>query len=417
MATQDIFENLVTDITAKVLEQVQQQAQTVIADAVNQRINGMVDSNYIMSSIEERINNAIVQFKPDQASIDNNINTLITQIVNGLSTDVNVRMNRMIQDKINEINLSDFVGEHITSKLDPEKLTYPFPNNSIDVSAVNTSNLTVTGDQIIGGVIKNFGSTGIDDQSTECRVTILDQGTVFENTLYAPRVEVKGGALIDGDLDIRGRLVESPAYEQIIEDAANLTQSRITDAVLEQHQNLVFDRIQNEGIDLSKVTFNGRVLVDGDRLVGVVNSQLRTVGTLQDLQTSGDSYLSDTMYVAGKRVGINTMDPKSALSVWDEEIEFSVKKDQRGVGRIAVERDKSLILGSNDKDNIILKSDGSTVISVLQINNMTFTTSLTPPTHGAQRGSVVFNENPTLGGPLGWISLGDARWANFGIID
>jgi len=29
----------------------------------------------------------------------------------------------------------------------------------------------------------------------------------------------------------------------------------------------------------------------------------------------------------------------------------------------------------------------------------------------------VFNSNPSLGGPLGWVSLGDARWANFGIID
>jgi len=29
----------------------------------------------------------------------------------------------------------------------------------------------------------------------------------------------------------------------------------------------------------------------------------------------------------------------------------------------------------------------------------------------------VFNANPTLGGPLGWVSLGDARWANFGLVD
>jgi hypothetical protein len=111
------------------------------------------------------------------------------------------------------------------------------------------------------------------------------------------------------------------------------------------------------------------------------------------------------------------MDPKSALSIWDEEIEFSVRKDQQGVGRISVERDKSLILGSNDKDNITLRSDGTTVIQQLQLNNMSFSTSPTPPNFDAQRGTVVFNENPSLGGPLGWVSLGNACWANFGIID
>jgi hypothetical protein len=282
---------------------------------------------------------------------------------------------------------------------------------------LNTEFLKITGDKIQGGVIKNFGSTGIDDQATECKVTILDQGTVFENTLFAPRVEVKGGALIDGDLDIQGRIVDSPAYQQLVQDVANSTRNVMTDDVLQQHQNILFERIQNEGLDLTKVTFNGRVLVDGDRLVGVVNSQLRTVGTLQDLQTSGESFLSETLYASSKRVGINTMDPKSALSVWDEEIEFSIGKIQRGVGRISVEKENSLVLGSNGKDNITLKADGSTAIPTLKLNNMTFTTASAPPSHDAEKGTVVFNENPSLGGPLGWVSLGSARWANFGIID
>jgi hypothetical protein len=417
MATQDIFNNLVKDITEQVLEQVAKQSQVVVATAINQRIDSLVDSNYINRTIEDKINNSIAQYQPDLIKIEDSIHKVVSQLGDGLSTDISVRVNKMVGDKINEIDLTSLINNQINNKINPESLKYPFPDNSIGLEAVDITGLKITGDQVSGGVIKNFGSTGIDDQATECRVTILDQGTVFENTLYTPRIEVKGGALIDGDLEIKGRIVDSPAYQQLVSDVASTTQNSITDQVLQQHQTLIFDRIQNEGIDLNKVTFNGRLLVDGDRLVGVVNSQLRTVGVLQDLQTSGDNFLSDTLYITNKRVGLNTMDPKSALSIWDEEIEFSIGKDQLGVGRIAVEREKSLILGSNNKDNITLKSDGSTVIPLLQINNMIFSTAQSPPSYSARRGTVVFNENPSIGGPLGWVSLGEARWANFGIID
>lgn len=417
MSTKDIFDNLVADITSQVLQQVQQQINPVVGEAVNQRLGALIDQNFITSAIESGIQRAVIQYQPDMSVIDENMRTLVSEMGKNLSTDLGARINKMISDKIAETDINAIVVEQINNKLSPKNNLIPFPNNSIDGAAISVANLKITGDNIIGGVIKKFGSTGIDDQATECRVTILDQGTVFENTLYAPRVEVKGGALIDGDLEIQGRIVNNSAYQQLVTDVADTAQLNITDSVLENHQNLIFERLQSEGIDLSKVTFNGRLLVDGDRLVGVVNSQLRTVGILQDLQSSGDTFLSDTMFVAGKRVGINTMDPKNALSVWDEEVEIGFGKQQRGVARIAVERDTQLVLGSNNNDNITLKTDGTTVIPKLQLNNLTISTSQSPPSYAAARGTIVFNENPSLGGPLGWVSLGDARWANFGIID
>ena len=415
--SKDIFENLVSNITEQVLQQVQQQAQGVIAEAVNQRIDNLVNSNYISSAIQERINRAVIDYQPDFSLVDSTMQTMVADMGNNMATDLNVRINKMIGDRINDIDLTSMILGQINNKLDPSITHYPFPDKSISSASLDVTGLQISGNNVEGGVITNFGSTGIDDQATECRVTILDQGTVFENTLYTPRIEVKGGAKIDGDIEIQGQFIDTPAYQQLVSATAAAAQNAITDTVLVQHQNLVFERIQNEGLDLNKVTFNGRVLVDGDRLVGVNNSQLRTVGVLQDLQSSGETLLSDTLYATSKRVGINTMDPKTALSIWDEEVEISVGKTQKGIGRIAAERESALILGSNNKDNITLRADGTTVITMLQINNMSFTTSSTPPSHSAQRGSVVFNENPTLGGPLGWVSLGDARWANFGIID
>ena len=415
--SKDIFENLVTDITEQVLQKIQQQINPAVVESVNQRLESLINTDYINKTINDRVNSAVVNFHPDMSVVEKNIEALTTQWAVLVNAELNTRVDKLIGERLNSVDLTSLITGSIDSKLDPSRQTYPFSPKSISIDAIDTATLRITGEQIDGGVIKNFGSTGIDDQATGCKVTILDQGTVFENTLYAPRVEVKGGALIDGDLDIQGEIVDGPAYRKLVQDAALAAQTDMSEDVLQRHQNVIFERIANEGIDLSKVTFNGRVLIDGDRLLGVVNSQLRTVGTLHDLQTSGDAFLSDTVFISKNRLGVNTMEPRTALSVWDEEVEIGIGKQQRGVARIAVERDTELVLGSNNNDNIRLKTDGSTVITKLQINNMMFTSSATPPSYNAAKGTVVFNENPSIGGPLGWVSLGDARWANFGIID
>lgn len=401
--SKDIFENLVTDITAQVLQQIQQQINPTVVEAVNQRLESLINTEHIHKTIDDRVNRAVINFHPDMTVVEKNIETLTTQWTNLIGAELNTRVDKLIAEKISSVDLNSLIANSIDSKLDPANRTYPFSAKSIGIDAIDTTTLRITGDQIEGGVIKGFGSTGIDDQATECRVTILDHGTVFENTLYAPKLEVKGGAVIDGDLEIQGEIVDSPAYRKLVADAALSAQTDMSEDVLQRHQNVIFERIAAEGIDLSKVTFNGKLLVDGDRLVGVVNSQLRTVGTLHDLQTSGDAFLSDTVFISKNRMGVNTMEPRTALSVWDEEVEIGIGKQQRGVARIAVERDTELVLGSNNNDNIRLKTDGSTVITRLQINNMMFTSSATPPSNNAAKGTVVFNENPSLGGPLGWV--------------
>jgi len=76
-----------------------------------------------------------------------------------------------------------------------------------------------------------------------------------------------------------------------------------------------------------------------------------------------------------------------------------------------------MILTANNKDNIILETDGSVRIDDLRIGSMRFTVGDKPPNYVSERGHVVWNTNPNLGGPLGWVCMGGANWANFGIID
>jgi hypothetical protein len=116
-------------------------------------------------------------------------------------------------------------------------------------------------------------------------------------------------------------------------------------------------------------------------------------------------------------VGINTIEPSAALSVWDDEVEITVKKKSKDTGVLGTPRSQKLILSSNGKDNVILSDDGSTQIDHLKIGAIKFTTSGTPPNFTSDRCHIVWNTNPNPGGPMGWVCLGGANWANFGIID
>ena len=184
------------------------------------------------------------------------------------------------------------------------------------------------------------------------------------------------------------------------------------------YSTLIFDKLKQDGLDLTKITLNGTEIASSNSLgSAIVNSNLQTLGELRELRVSGESLLAQTLYVTPRRVGINTIEPSAALSVWDDEIEIIAKKKSRDVGMLGTARQQKLVLTANGKDNVVLSDDGSAQIDHLKIGSMQFTTSNVPPNFVSERCHVVWNTNPNPGGPLGWICLGGANWANFGIID
>jgi hypothetical protein len=418
MPANDSFNSLIEDITGQVLQKVQENVQTVITDAVNARLNDLISQDRIHSMVSSRVELNLANYVPDLTSFEQHIKNASNIIVNQMNITADKQVSELVTSKVNSLDVNSMIEDVILSRLDTKLEHFPFKDKSVPASAIDIVGLTITGDNITGGVVTAFASTGIEDKATQCQVTVLDQGTVFENTLYAPRIEVKGGAVIDGDLTILGNITDNTAYQQLISDVSINAQAAIGPGMLDAYQDRVFERIQQEGLDLNKIKIDGQSVVEGDRLTSVVrHSQLQSLGVVRDLQTDGEALLSQTLYVSNRRVGVNTMDPNTALSVWDEEIEIGIGKQSQSIARIGTAREHTLILGSNKQDNITLTPDGVTAIPKLRLGNMLFGSSATPPHYDAPRGTVVFNEQPNLGGPLGWVSLGDARWANFGIID
>jgi hypothetical protein len=176
--------------------------------------------------------------------------------------------------------------------------------------------------------------------------------------------------------------------------------------------------IGQKGIDLKRITQDGREIINGNQLgYHITDSNLQRVGMLRDLQTQGEALLSDTLYVTGKRVGINTIEPSAVFVVWDEEVELVITKHSQDTGYVGMPRFQRLVLGANNKDNLILDTDGSVEIENLRVGNTPMSSATAIPDYNAITGTIVWNENPAQGGPVGWICLGGARWAKFGIIE
>jgi len=140
---------------------------------------------------------------------------------------------------------------------------------------------------------------------------------------------------------------------------------------------------------------------------------------LNELEVSGEALLSDVLYTTpgNKRVGINTMEPSDALTVWDQETEVVIGKHASQEGYIGTRRRQDLNIGANNKVGIKVRSDGTVSMDKLELLGRTISSGKSIPGHAAKKGDIVLNDNPTVGGYVGWVCLDGIRWAGYGKID
>jgi hypothetical protein len=127
--------------------------------------------------------------------------------------------------------------------------------------------------------------------------------------------------------------------------------------------------------------------------------------------------LANTLFAIPKKVGINTPEPNFTFDLWDQEVEIIAGKKENNVAMIGTNRDCSLIVTANGKDNIKLSTDGSTTIHKPVIAETKMLSSDVMPMYDEPLGTIAWNTKPIVGSCIGWVSLGAARWASFGKIE
>ncbi len=379
----------------------------------------MEDTTHVKPVVDTLLDNLKNSIEQEvTSSLSTIVENLVKQATENLVTSANAQISAEITQAVSKINVSQVVTDVLTQKLDGMIRSGSFPKNSIPQSSIDFAGVILSGSSICGGIVKEFSSTGIEDRASFVQLTLMDHASVFEGPVFAPELTVKGSLLVEGDLKLDGVFSDSPALDQIVERSSVRVKTMLNDDLFASFSDIIFDKIQENGLSLDKINQDGRTVLDGNKLgYHITESNLQRLGIIRDFQTVGENYLSETLYVSGHRVGVNTMDPSAAFVVWDEECEIITAKRRGDVGYIGTPRAQQLVLGSNNKENLILDTDGSVHVKELVVNNVSMTSSSTIPTVEGKLGQLVFNERPALGRYLGWVCIGGNRWASFGKVE
>lgn len=280
--------------------------------------------------------------------------------------------------------------------LKPINIQPRITEKSVKVSDLDLKQNSISGDVIDGGTITNFASTGIKDSATKKSVEITDSVTTIYN-----------------DLSIKGKI---------------------------NCEILQYNRAQVPALDvIDTVRIDGNEVLWRTRLgKSVKESYLTKVGILDNLE------VKDTFYAKDNRVGINTTVPNKTFAVKSNGVEVVIGSDD-AIGYVGTFEPRPFSIGTDDKQRIHISTDGkvtvknNTVIEGklgigiknpqedlevagnIKFQDKTFSSGTAVPTTGTwSKGSIVWNSEPDLDQPIGWVCLkggAPGHWRPFGIVN
>lgn len=322
-------------------------------------------------------------------SVNDSTQELVVAAINNLTVDpawiekietiVNQNVARKIAADLSKVDLGPIIKEHIDST----------------VRALNTN------------VFK-----GIQSLSDNVELTVLDQHVVVENQFTANTIEAVE-SLVVKNLVVKGSInTDNRAWIDLSADISKQTLAKLDIEWQTKLTKQVSDYISSNGIDFLNIKVDGESLIkDGKLSSGILESNLRVVGTLQKLNVTGETNLGETVSINKKRMGINTAEPDMALSVWDEEVTISAGKFKAQTGFIGTTRKQALAIGVNKTPAIEIDDTGLTAIKKVQIGIHKISHGNEVPNYSGTKGDIVFNANPTLETPVfAWQCLGGFKW-------
>lgn len=328
----------------------------------------------------------------------------------------------------------------------------------------------LSGNKINGGVITNFSSAGIKDNSTYSGTPVL---AVENGYITVPAIQtntIKNPLTIEGALTVNGEITATKLHvNEISADVRNERTSPLefkgengpaigkgliwTGGKYTMQFVLQKDRLfSSENIDLNReksyLIANQIVLSESELGPSVVKSNLRKVGTLQGLTVDGslvvDQYLfwdADT-----QRLGIGTEQPNGSLSIGSFDHEFIIDPTDEKTFKVGTWTTGGLDIITDDTTRIHVGPTGGitlhdkirvsgslgvnvknfaddvdiTTAGAVRFQDKKFEVADSTPTGGSYKiGDVVWNSKPQPTGYVGWICVREGSpgvWKPFGQI-
>jgi len=284
--------------------------------------------------------------------------------------------------------------------------------STIDIGGLIQQRVDENMSELDSKVAARLHTPGIQYHAHSPELTVLDENVVVENCLTANRIEVVNSAKIK-ELTVTGSInTDNRAWQTLSEDISNKTLDRLS---TEWRESLIADvesKIREHGIDFAQVQIDGVRVVVGDTLSRkITNSNLQSLGALNELRVSGEAHIYNTVSVLNKRLGINTQEPEMALSVWDEEVSILAGKFKDKSAYIGTGRLQNLVLGVNRTPAIEIDVDGITAVKKLRVGVHRISHGTEVPNYAGTKGDVVFNANPSINDNVfAWQCLGGFKW-------
>lgn len=286
-----------------------------------------------------------------------------------------------LKQSLQQINLTEEVAKYVKQSIEGTISKLEFPPASISHGAINWLNFKLNANSITG----HFDSINVNELSSP-QLDINEDGVQVTSSLSAPDIV-----------------------------STNVTTTNINAKEVKVENVTVSGQLNAENI----VGLNDRIkrFIGGDTLpTSILHSNLRSVGQLHDLVVSGETLLGETLYSSSSgRVGINTDEPSSTFTLWDEETNLNIGKAKKDT--IELRSKSNITIGSAVADNIELTKDGDTKISKPVLDGKRFMSVKETPGFSGEKGDIAWNSNPQIGKPVGWVCLGDTVWAKFGIAE
>jgi hypothetical protein len=289
--------------------------------------------------------------------------------------------------------------------------------SAVDVNSLIRSEIDAGVDRWQDRLKQDFATRGIQDSADDLELSLTPGKVTVNNQFTCQDATVEGLAKIQGvlevnDLILKGTInTDNRSWNELTNKIAQDTLDLITDQWRRDLVTDVLDLAKTQGIEFQEVIIRGAPLIKDGSLNPVVrHSQLQTVGNLDRLTVIGHTDLADTVHVRSRRLGINTVDPEMALSVWDEEVTVVAGKLRQNHAFLGTARQQTLSLGVNRKAWLDIDTDGLVTVKNLRIDRHRISFATQVPGYSGTRGDIVFNSDPNDGQPFAWVCLGAFRW-------
>lgn len=386
-----------------------------IHDRVTAKFTNISESGDLVAAVEHSIERVIsrgglsdisnyVSPQKIQQSVDSAVQILVDQTINSLTLDT--EWLKKIE-KVVDQNMAAKVSKHLSTT---------------DINSCIANEIDNGIERWQSKLLANFKTNGIHDAASNVNLTVLDDAVVISTGLAVGSLLVERNAEVADSLTVDSLVVkgsintDNHAWDEL-RDQISKKSTQLTMAALGQEwTNSITQQVltlaKTQGIEFGSITVNNEPVISNNKLaVGIVHSNLQSVGTLDSLRVAGRaSITNDTLNVTPRRVGVNTDTPEMALSVWDEEVNVLSGKLSKNTAYIGTGRKQKLAIGVNRAAQIEIDEDGLTTVKQLRVDRFRIGHATEVPGWSGTRGDVMINSDPKPGTPFAWQCVGGFKW-------